>query len=74
MNMKKMILIGLLAILVTACAKQNTINKANPASEYCENIGGTVQIVKDPKGAYGLCHLPNGDIVDEWALYNSNNK
>ncbi|WP_392564311.1 DUF333 domain-containing protein [Orbus wheelerorum] len=72
--MKRLILIATLAVLAAACAKKNTISMANPASEYCENIGGKVQLVNDPKGAYGLCHLPDGQVVDEWDLYNANNK
>jgi len=72
--MKRLILIGSLIVLATACAKQNTVNMPNPASQYCENIGGKSEIVNDIKGSYGLCHLPDGQTVDEWDLYNSNNK
>ncbi|WP_392559815.1 putative hemolysin [Orbus mooreae] len=71
--MKKLLLISLLSILATACAKKEPIQKqvgmANPASVYCENIGGKSEIIKDPKGWYGLCHLPDGTTVDEWKLY-----
>ncbi|WP_392562104.1 DUF333 domain-containing protein [Orbus sturtevantii] len=72
--MKKLLLIGIFGILAVGCAKKDTISMANPASEYCESIGGKVQIVNDPKGAYGLCHLPNGEVIDEWSLFNANNK
>ncbi|RKS86902.1 hypothetical protein DES39_0108 [Orbus hercynius] len=72
--MKKLLLIASLAFLSAACAKKDTINTPNPASQYCVNIGGKSEIVTDPKGSYGLCHLPDGQVVDEWELFNSNNK
>lgn len=44
---------------------------ANPASEYCvKDKGGRVEIVTDGSGAQkGMCHLPDGTVVDEWELY-----
>lgn len=44
---------------------------ANPASEYCvKEKGGRVDIVTDKSGAQrGMCHLPDGTVVDEWELY-----
>jgi putative hemolysin len=36
---------------------------ANPASEYCESIGGEVLLDE------GLCRLPDGTEIDEWELY-----
>ncbi|MGD9751243.1 MAG: DUF333 domain-containing protein [Acidimicrobiia bacterium] len=43
---------------------------ANPASEYCVQLGGTVEPVEAPDGGQsGLCRLPDGRVVDEWTLY-----
>ena len=44
---------------------------ANPASEYCANEkGGRVEIVTDESRAQkGMCHLPDGTVVEEWELY-----
>ena len=44
---------------------------ANPASEYCANEKrGRVEIVTDESGAQkGMCHLPDGTVVEEWELY-----
>lgn len=71
--MKKLLLISFLSASTIACAKkesaQNNVNMANPASVYCESLGGKSEIVKDNKGCYGLCHLPDGTTVDEWKLY-----
>lgn len=43
---------------------------ANPASEYCLSQGGRLEIVRDASGREkGMCHLPDGTVIDEWALY-----
>ncbi len=43
---------------------------ANPASVYCVEKGGRVEIVKDAAGNQsGMCHLPGGEVIEEWALY-----
>lgn len=52
--------------------KANAHNKlANPASVYCSEIGGFLEIKTYPNtgGAYGLCHLPDGRICEEWSLF-----
>ena len=42
----------------------------NPASEFCLKMGGRSEIVKDSSGAaLRLCHLPNGQIIEEWTLF-----
>jgi len=43
---------------------------ANPASVYCEEQGGTLQIVTAADGSQsGLCKFSNGKECDEWAFY-----
>lgn len=43
---------------------------ANPASVFCEEQGGTVEIVTDAAGNQAsLCRLPDGTAVDEWEYY-----
>lgn len=41
----------------------------NPASAYCERSGGRLEVVDEPRGQTGYCHLPNGAVIEEWALY-----
>ncbi len=42
----------------------------NPASVYCEEQGGKVDIRMDASGAQaGVCVFPNGSECDEWAYY-----
>lgn len=47
------------------------IGLANPASVYCAKMGGSLEIKTDLEtgGTYGLCHLPDGLICEEWALF-----
>lgn len=51
----------------------STAAMANPASEYCVKKGGKLEIVKDASGEKGMCHLPNGTVVDEWELFRRDN-
>lgn len=42
---------------------------ANPASVYCEKIGGKLTIEKNNLGEYGLCNFLDGRACEEWALF-----
>lgn len=44
---------------------------ANPASVYCEDQGGTLEIVDTPEGQVGMCHFAD-QTCEEWALFRSN--
>jgi hypothetical protein len=46
---------------------------ANPASVFCEEQGGTLEIVDEAGGQVGYCNLPDGTRVEEWAYYRSMN-
>ncbi|ELI6448528.1 DUF333 domain-containing protein [Photobacterium damselae] len=75
--MKKIILfsIGCVAILA-GCAVEPKVTKAdmaNPASQYCVQQGGKVVMNKEPSGVVGYCHLPDGNVVEEWSLYKAAN-
>lgn len=42
----------------------------NPASVYCGQAGGTLEIKKDTTGGeYGMCTFMNGTSCEEWALF-----
>jgi putative hemolysin len=46
----------------------------NPASAFCEQTGGRSEIVQTTSGdQLGLCILPGGQIVEEWAYYRARN-
>ncbi len=42
---------------------------ANPASVYCQSLGGKTLMRSNDKGQYGICALPDGKQIEEWALY-----
>ena len=42
----------------------------NPASVFCEDQDGTVEIVTDAGGNQsGICRLPDGTQIEEWEYY-----
>jgi putative hemolysin len=41
----------------------------NPASAYCVEQGGTVELVDEAGGTVGYCNLPDGTRVEEWEYY-----
>ncbi len=63
---------GAAGCTTTAPPDQN-IGMANPASVYCGEQGGTVEIRKGEGGESGYCHLPDGRVVEEWAFYRAEN-
>lgn len=49
---------------------QNNTSIANPASEYCINLGYTLNFEKDKDGGqYGVCVFPDGTECEEWSFY-----
>ena len=76
----KLAVLGL-AVLATGCASPKSsieryapepprLGMANPASVYCADQGGTLTIVKGAGGnESGMCRLPDGTEMEEWALY-----
>lgn len=64
------------ATALTACTVNNkeaietpSIGLANPASVYCQQLGGKLDMVESDAGTTGYCTLPSGERVEEWALY-----
>ncbi|MBT3721243.1 DUF333 domain-containing protein [archaeon] len=51
-----------------------TVQVANPASEYCIEQRGRLMIVDEEGGQAGYCNLPDGRTCEEWALYRSEGK
>ncbi len=77
--MKKIIFLGLVLVSLTACSsvqhKDSTppkIGSPNPASQYCVEQGGKLEIRNEANGQVGYCHLPNGQVVEEWKLFRDN--
>ncbi|MBC2768375.1 putative hemolysin [Pusillimonas minor] len=65
------------AILVTGCTVSGpnpalSIGMPNPASVYCIERGGTLDIQQRPDGDVTTCVLSDGSRVDEWEFYRRN--
>jgi len=61
-----------LALLAGACSDddENESELPNPASVYCEEQGGTLEIRTDADGnQYGVCLFADGSECDEWAFF-----
>jgi len=63
------------ALAAAGCAdmpdKAKAARIANPASEYCIEQGGRVELRQEANGTVGYCHLPDGRVVEEWTLFRS---
>jgi predicted secreted protein/putative hemolysin len=69
----------LMAVLAAGCTQQTPVPPvttpgqpaiANPASVYCGENAGTLEIRKDASGGeYGMCTFANGTSCEEWALF-----
>ena len=64
-----------LAACSTSEKQESPIGMANPTSEFCLKQGGKSEIKKDKDGGeYGVCHLPDGTVVEEWEYFRQHNK
>ena len=61
--------IGVILVAILLMAPQSAWALANPASVFCAKSGGKTEIRKGPRGQYGVCRLPDGRVVDEWAYF-----
>jgi putative hemolysin len=61
--------IGLIFVAVLVIGPERAWALANPASVFCAQSGGKSEIRKGPRGQYGVCRLPDGRVVDEWAYF-----
>lgn len=73
--MKRAVAIALAVVLmISGCGgdddNENESGLPNPASVYCEEQGGTVDIRTDESGGQvGYCLFSDGTEVEEWAYY-----
>lgn len=65
------------SILLASCSaesdKPKSLGLSNPASVYCLQVGGKLEIINEDKGQVGYCTLPNGERIEEWSLYRKEN-
>jgi putative hemolysin len=53
----------------TVVEEDKGIGMANPASVYCEEQGGVLDIRDTDVGQYGACVFPDGNECEEWAFF-----
>lgn len=77
--MKKILFLALAFTSLTACSSTPSkdvtppkIGMANPASQYCVEQGGQLEIRNEANGQAGYCKLPNGQVIEEWAFFRAN--
>jgi putative hemolysin len=66
------LLVAAWCVALAACGgpAEDDSGLANPASVFCEEQGGTVEIRTDEDGAQqGVCVFEDGSECDEWAFY-----
>lgn len=68
-----------LSVLITWCTSiisesnnkdTNPVWTKNPASVYCEENGGRLELIFDNWETYGLCYFPNWKVCEERDFYN----
>lgn len=76
--MKREMIFGMifLGVLLAACSgvqpepEKQEVGMANPASVFCEENGGTLEIREDTSGGqYGVCIFPDNSECEEWAYF-----
>ncbi|MDG1186830.1 MAG: DUF333 domain-containing protein [Ilumatobacter sp.] len=66
---------SMIAAGLAGCSSGSASNPpglANPASVYCVEQGGEIDIVEEADGEVGYCNLPDGSRIEEWELFQSN--
>ena len=70
-----------MSLLITACGQAVATPAAvpptesavaglpNPASVFCQENGGTIEMRQDDAGQYGVCVFADGSECEEWAYY-----
>lgn len=64
------LVIALLIAWLAFQPNQDEVLIPNPASTFCEAQGGRLEICTAADGGqYGVCHLPDGRVCEEWAFF-----
>jgi uncharacterized protein len=61
--------IGFILLVMLTIGAERAWALANPASVFCVQNGGKSEIRNSARGQYGVCRLPDGRVVEEWAYY-----
>lgn len=69
--------IAAVSVLMVGCTVSGpdpilAVGMPNPASVYCIERGGTLDIKERPEGDLTMCVLSDGTRVEEWEFYRRN--
>jgi hypothetical protein len=64
-----LILLMVFSLAISGCKREGA-GLPNPASVYCEEQGGVLEIREGDDGQTGVCVFPDGSECEEWAFYN----
>lgn len=64
-------IVASLLLVLVGCGDSDP-EEANPASVFCIEQGGELDIVTEEDGEVGYCILPDGTRVDEWEYFEEN--
>ena len=59
----------ILLFLISCTKEESKAGIANPASTYCIEQGGKLEIRENAEGQYGMCILPDGTECEEWKYF-----
>ncbi len=78
--MKKLIALSV-GIILCGCSQSlveqendKKVGLANPASTFCIEEGGELEIRDEENGQVGYCHLSDGTEIEEWKFFRENNE
>jgi hypothetical protein len=70
--MRYAIMVGALAaaVILSGCTAGQEIGMPNPASVYCEEQDGTLEMREEEGGTVGYCIFEDGSECEEWSFFN----
>lgn len=75
MNKTALLLTVVGAVLLTGCARQEneyTVSMANPASVYCVEQGGQLEMVTENEQRVTYCVTKDGEKIEQWEYFRQN--
>jgi len=70
MSRKWLVFLGCFSLMFLLVSCKSNANLPNPASVYCEENGGTLEIREDEGGGQvGYCVFEDGSECEEWTFY-----
>ncbi|WP_442592364.1 putative hemolysin [Parapusillimonas sp. JC17] len=67
-----LVAVSMIGCTVSGPDPMRAVGMPNPASVYCIERGGTLDIKQRPEGDVTMCVLSDGTRIEEWELYRKN--